>query len=83
MKKKKNLEGLTTEVKFYQHVYEKLLCTQIPKAPNYTANLTVFFVLLGSAGVKALSNMLMKLTTGFPCYSHQIGTYQMKKNYQF
>jgi len=33
--------------------YEQDLCMQIPKAQKDTDNLTVFFVLLGSAHVKA------------------------------
>jgi len=42
--------------------YEQLLRTQIPKAENFTGNMTVIFALLGSAHVKAARRSLMKLT---------------------
>jgi len=42
--------------------YVLLLCSQIPKAPNDTADLTVFFAHLGSACVKAVRRTLMKST---------------------
>jgi len=42
--------------------YEQLLLAQIPKAQKKTYNLTVFFVLLGSALKKAAYRMLIKLT---------------------
>ncbi len=44
--------------------YKQLLCKQIPKAQKKTDNLTVSFVLSGSACVKATSRTLMKLTLG-------------------
>jgi hypothetical protein len=34
--------------------YEKLLCTQIPKAPQKSDKPLIFFALLGSAWVKAV-----------------------------
>ncbi len=37
---------------------------QIPKAQKKTANLTVFFALLGSGSIKAARKMLNKLTPG-------------------
>jgi hypothetical protein len=41
--------------------YEQLLLPQIPKAQK---NSQAFFALLGSASIKALSKMLVKLTPG-------------------
>jgi len=41
---------------------KQLLRTQISKAQKDTDDLAVFFALLGSARVKALHKMLMKLT---------------------
>jgi len=42
--------------------YAKLLCTQIPKAQKNIVKPLVFFVLVGSACVKALHKMVVKLT---------------------
>jgi len=41
-----------------------LILEQIPKAEKDTNDLTVFFALLGSGGVKAARKTLMKLTPG-------------------
>ncbi len=43
--------------------YEKLLREQIPKAQKKTDTLTLYFVPLGSARVKASRKMLVKLTS--------------------
>jgi len=40
----------------------QLLRSQVPKVPNDTANLTVFFTLLGSTSVKAERRTLLKLS---------------------
>jgi len=48
--------------------YEQLLRLQIPKEQNKTDSLTVFFLLLGYALVKAAHKKLVKLTLGGPCY---------------
>jgi len=40
--------------------YVQLLHSKVPKAPNDTADLTVFFAHLGSVSVKAVHSMLMK-----------------------
>jgi len=42
--------------------YKQLLHAQIPKVQKKIDNLTVFFVLSGSASVKAAHRALMKLT---------------------
>ncbi len=42
----------------------QILQAQIPKAQKVTDILTVFFVLLGSARIKAACKILVKLTTG-------------------
>ena len=55
---------MTTWGQFHQHVYEQILCLQIPKTQKKLLNLTVFFALLGSARVKAACKMLVKLTPG-------------------
>jgi len=47
-----------TPDKFHQH----FLHVQIPKAQKNAVKLSVFFVLFGSAHVKAACKMLMKLT---------------------
>jgi len=49
---------------FHQHVYAKLLCAQISKRKN-SVKLSVPFLLLRSACVKAVRKMLMILTPGF------------------
>jgi len=41
---------------------------QIPKVLIDTDDLTVFFALLGSVGVKASHKMLVKLTPGLPTF---------------
>ncbi len=41
--------------------YNQLLCSQVPKVPNGTANLTVFFEHLGSACVNAACRTVMEL----------------------
>jgi len=46
--------------------YEQLLGVQIPKVQKKTVKLSVFFVLVGSAHVKAAHGTLMKLTPGIP-----------------
>jgi len=43
---------------------EQLLQAKILKVQKNTGKLSVFFALLGSAGVKAALKMLMKLTPG-------------------
>jgi len=49
--------------------YKQLLLPQIPKVQKDTVDMTVFFVLLGSAFVKALRKMLVILTLGGPLSS--------------
>jgi len=44
--------------------YANLLNAKVPKAQKDTDDLTVIFALLGSARVKALHKMLVKLTPG-------------------
>jgi len=43
-------------------LYERLLCTQIPKVPKETKNFTIFIALLGSVYAKAAHRPLMKFT---------------------
>ncbi len=54
----------TTRCQFHQHSIGSIWWVDIPKAQK-TDNLTVFFVLSGSACVKAAHRMLMKLTPDF------------------
>jgi len=42
--------------------YAKLLLPQIPNVQKKSDSLTVFFALLGSAGIKAVQKTMMKLT---------------------
>ncbi len=42
--------------------YVQLLRSKVPKAPNDTADLTVFFAHSGSKNIKAASKTLMKLS---------------------
>jgi hypothetical protein len=44
----------------FTHVLEQLLQAKILKVQKNTGKLSVFFALLGSAGVKAALKMLMK-----------------------
>ena len=56
---KNNLSLRETSGQFHQRVYPQLLCPQIPKAQK-TACIDCLYTLLGSAGVKAACEMLVK-----------------------
>ncbi len=58
--------------------YEWLLGKQIPKAQKKTFKLSVFFVLSGSASVKAAHRMLMKLTPNR--YQYKLGLLKVNTN---
>jgi len=64
---------------FLLYFWKKLLCAQIIKEQKI--KMSVFYVLLGFAGVKAARKMLVKLTQGFDlslvcyvrlCYAHNL-----------
>jgi len=66
-----NLNALNTQLnvinglgmgQFHQHVYTKLLFEQILKEQKEFQVISVFFVLLGSAHVKAARKTLVKFT---------------------
>ena len=65
---------MTISPTFYEHLVRR----KIPKAQKKLLDLTVFFALLGSDGVKAAHRMLMKLTPrlvlvpGLPIYIIEI-----------
>ena len=54
---------METRGQFHQYVYAQLLRKQVSKGKKLL-DLTVFFVLLGSAHVKAARKMMVKLTQG-------------------
>ncbi len=57
----KNVGEIEHRIQFHQH-FSFAFIPEDPKSKKKPDNLIVFFVLLGSAFVKALSKMLVKLT---------------------
>jgi len=54
----------TNRGQFYQHIYEQLLSSKIPKAQK-TVKSPVFFALLGFAHTKSAHKLLVKLTPDY------------------